>query len=64
MTNSSLLWILESAVYDTKIKLIVSLEFAHYNKRMNSSLATLESAVNDTKNKLFVSFEFANNNYR
>ena len=29
---------MESAVYNTKIKLIVSLEFADYNKMINSSL--------------------------
>ena len=47
--NSSLLWSLESAVYDTKIKLIISLEFADYNKMNSSLLWSLESAVYDTK---------------
>ena len=47
MMNGSLL--LESAVYDTKIKLIVSLEFADYNKMNSSLLWSLESAVYNTK---------------
>ena len=49
MMNGSPLWNQESAVYDTKIKLIVSLEFADYNKMNSSLLWSLESAVYNTK---------------
>ena len=49
MMNGSQFAPLESAVYDTKIKLIVSLEFADYNQINSSLLWSLESAVYDTK---------------